>query len=75
MSEEIRVVGKEDLALIGKQQLRIENLEAKNQALYERLVTIQKMLICIGGPLNDNKHKYSKEQMQIFFEIQKLTEG
>ena len=63
------------IELIGKQQLVIETLTKENNDLRNRLLRIHKMLICIGGPLNDNKLKYSKEQMAIFFEIEKETEG
>lgn len=36
---------------------------------------ILNMLVCIGGPLNDNKHKYNKEQLAIFVRIMDVLGG
>lgn len=60
--------------LIAEQALEIRSLTQENNELRERLSSIRKMLICVGGPLNDNKHNYSKEQLLLFFEIQQETE-
>lgn len=60
--------------LIVKQQLELEELRDERIVLYHRLTEIQQMLICIGGPLNDNKHKFTKEQMDIFHEIYERCE-
>lgn len=53
-----------------------ENLELKNtnKKLYKFLKKICNMIYCIGGPLNDNKLKYSNEQLVIFSEIAEQAE-
>lgn len=59
--------------LIAKQALEIATQKELISDLVQRLSDIRKMLICVGGPLNDNALKYSKEQALIFFKIEELT--
>lgn len=59
--------------LITKQQLEIEKLEEANRAYEDALHNIHLMLISIGGPLNDNYHQYSTNQLVIFRAIEKET--
>lgn len=61
--------------LIAEQQLKIRQLGLELNSLSSRLREIYSLLICIGGPLNDNKLKFSKEQREIFHDIQNLCSG
>lgn len=56
--------------LIGKQQLEIEELKEKLSHAKENLRNIRRILICVGGPLNDNFHQYTKKQLKPFFDIE-----
>lgn len=33
---------------------------------------VKNMLVCIGGPLNDNYHQYNKDQLKIFHTIENI---
>lgn len=55
--------------LIAKQQMEIEMLKQLNTNFLESDNAIYKILHCIGGPLNDNKLGYTKEQLDPFFRI------
>jgi len=55
--------------LIGKQQIEIELLEESVTSLLENLRHIDKMLVCLGGPLNGNKLQFSIEQLIFLSEI------
>lgn len=55
--------------LIVTQALRIEDLKVENLILYKRMSNIQRMLTCVGGPLNDNRDKFNKQQMKILVDI------
>mgnify|MGYP003347382800 CR=1 FL=1 len=33
---------------------------------------VRNMLVCIGGPLNDNYHQYNKDQLKIFWTIDRI---
>lgn len=61
--------------LIAKQALRIAELEEENENLKEIVGAVHMKLICIGAPLNDNYYRYTDEQLQIFFDIEKLVAG
>jgi hypothetical protein len=55
--------------LIVKQQLEIERLHkgySEHQAALDR---VHGILFCIGGPLNDSKLGYTREQMCDFLKI------
>lgn len=60
--------------LIAKQALQIEDLKERLAVLKTASKNVLMMLHCIGGPLNDNKHGYTKEQLKIFFNIEKELE-
>lgn len=55
--------------LIADQAKQIYVLEKLCKQYLENVRTVNKMIYCIGGPLNDNKLQYNKEQLQIFFRI------
>ena len=55
--------------LIANQAKQLYNLEKICVQHMKNVSTVKKMLYCIGGPLNDNKHQYNKDQLQIFFRI------
>lgn len=55
--------------LTAQQALKIAEQEEKIKDLAVRLRDINITLICIGGPLNDNKLQYSKEQLVTFWRI------
>ena len=55
--------------LIAKQQIEIEELQRSNAELIEDRERVHRILYCIGGPLNDNKLQYSKEQLMTFIYI------
>ena len=48
-----------------------ENYDLKNEIkeMKESFSSIASMIVCIGGPLNDNVHRYNKKQLVIFREI------
>lgn len=60
--------------LIASQAKKIFELEAECLAMRKALDRIHLLCVCIGGPLNDNRHGYTKEQLGIFFEIRELAE-
>ena len=55
--------------LIAKQQIDIEILNEENKRLIDGIDEVRGILFCIGGPLNDNKLHYTKEQMHDFWKI------
>lgn len=60
--------------LIAYQQLQIESLKARCLLHEDDKRQIHSSIYCIGGPLNDNKLKYSREQMTIFWRIAELCD-
>lgn len=59
--------------LIVEQQLKIRRLEKISSEYEKRLKEINSLLVCCGGPLNDNFDKYNKDQLKIFFNIDNLS--
>jgi len=60
--------------LIAKQQLAIEEL-SEREILYQSAIDSAIMvMICIGGPLNDNVLGFTKEQIMVFHKIQNYLE-
>lgn len=55
--------------LVVEQQLEIRSLKQSLAIADELADNIRSILYCIGGPLNDNKLGYTKEQLSTFFEI------
>jgi len=62
------------LELIGKQQLEIEHLKIRLRWANEDKQKITSALICIGGPLNDNKLGYNLAQRSYLQQILDLAE-
>jgi hypothetical protein len=56
-------------SLISKQQLQIEDLLNEVSDFKDSISKVRLLLVCIGGPLNDNKLGYSKEQRAVFSKI------
>jgi hypothetical protein len=55
--------------LIADQQLEIANLKEKIDQYVESFNEIYKDLYCIGAPLNDNKLKFTADQLLVFRRI------
>lgn len=49
--------------------------EGQIKEMKEAFRNIDSMLYSIGGPLNDNVHRYNKNQLKIFFRIKDEIEG
>ncbi len=60
--------------VIARQAKRIEELSDKVKDLQQRMKTIRLHIICIGGPLNDNKLKYTPAQLVTFARILEQAE-
>lgn len=58
--------------LIVKQALDLDKTRTRVEEYEEVLEKILLKLVCIGGPLNDNKLRYSKEQRKIFHDIEEM---
>lgn len=69
----VLVSGKElsmnEQEVIARQAVKLERLEAENAQLKDSIARARLHIICIGGPLNDNKLGYSKEQLYTFHRI------
>lgn len=50
-------------------------LRRKSKERKQALRDIEMMLVCIGGPLNDNLLGYSLEQRKLFHDILKTIKG
>ena len=55
--------------LIARQAKQLEELRDEVSDLKERARRARLHIYCIGGPLNDNKLGYSKQQMVTFYRI------
>lgn len=55
--------------LIVSQQLEIQDLKAFKESALKDFREINLMLVCVGGPLNDNVLGYSREQRQPLHKI------
>ena len=60
--------------LISKQQLKIEGLEEQLSEFKEKESRLYNNLFGIGGPLNDSRISYTKEQRAEFFSIRDIFE-
>lgn len=60
--------------LIARQAKQLEELKDDVADLSNRLKQIRLNIICIGGPLNDNKLHYSHEQLRVFSKILEWAE-
>jgi hypothetical protein len=61
-------------ALIVEQLIEIRDCKRDIEEMQTQLDNIYAILYGIGGPLNDNKLKFSKEQLKVFHEIGKCTQ-
>ena len=64
----------EKLKLIGEQQLEIKRLRLREKDLRRRLDNIYKMLVCVGGPLNGDISRFSKQDIKMFFDMRDEVE-
>jgi len=64
-----------DEQLIARQAKQLEELRDKVAGLGERLGDAYSLLYCIGGPLNDNKHLFTREQLSVFQRIADALNG
>lgn len=60
---------------IARQAMRLDALEIENARLRENIKNAISHIVCIGGPLNDNKLGYSKQQMVTFWRIKEELEA
>lgn len=60
---------------IARQAMRLEALEIENARLRANIKNALSHIVCIGGPLNDNKLGYSKQQMVTFWRIKEELEA
>lgn len=68
----MKPTNEEVIADIAKSNL---NLKRKSKGRKKALKAIERMLVCMGGPLNDNIMHYSPEQLRIFSDILDTIEG
>lgn len=54
---------------------RVEKQRLKLNAYKAAARRVHSLIYCIGGPLNDNKLRYTKEQLLIFQQISRELEG
>lgn len=64
-----------DSEVIANQARKIEALEAEVKELARRNGKARGILTCIGGPINDNRLKYSKEQVRELLLIDQALKG
>ena len=64
-------MSKEKDDLIVAQQLEIRQLQLEASWHKSATTKIHRIIYGIGGPLNDNRLQYTKEQMRDFLEIAK----
>lgn len=55
--------------LIAVQAMRLEEMREELAELKEKIQKARSHIYCIGGPLNDNRLGYSREQMVTFQNI------
>lgn len=60
--------------LIVKQQLKIARLKSELSRMNKAADEIHVMIHCIGGPLNDNKKGYTKEQLSDWKRVAHLVD-
>lgn len=62
-------VDMDDELIISRQAKEIYALSDRVKELEDRIHDAKLHMICIGGPLNDNKLQFNKEQRQVFHNI------
>lgn len=58
-----------DKLIIARQANELYELSDRVEKLEERISDAKKHMVCIGGPLNDNRLQFTHEQLQIFQKI------
>ena len=64
----------DDQQVIARQAAKIERLEAEIGSLKAGISRARSHIVCIGGPLNDNKLGFSREQMMTFYRIKEALD-
>jgi hypothetical protein len=59
--------------LTAQQALKIATLEAELQARKEAMGEIHLRLVCVGGPLNDNRLGFNGPQLNLLQQINNLA--
>jgi len=63
------------MELLGRSVIDRDKAISDNESLREVMADIRLSLVCIGGPLNDNKCQYNGSQLRIFHEIQERIDN
>ena len=58
-----------DEEVIAKQARTIANLEESLTSLREAVEDVKMMMVCIGGPLNDNVLEFTSDQRKLIFRM------
>lgn len=64
-----------DAEVIALQAKLLIEAQFKIQEYKHRLSNIHDTIYCIGGPLNDNKLRYNKNQLKVFADIAAYSES
>lgn len=54
---------------VAEQAVKLSKIKKLLARRENQLGRIEALLVCIGGPLNDSRIKYTAEQMKIFHDI------
>lgn len=73
--KEFTSVNNVELELIGKQAFEIHRLKTEVNELRQKIEGARCSMTCIGGPLNDNKLQFNKEQLRLIRQIHDELEG
>lgn len=58
--------------MIAKQAIKLAEMKARLADHKQAEQEIKALMVCIGGPLNDNKLEYTADQRKIFHAIERL---
>ena len=64
----------QETEVIARLAIKIDGLEQRAERMRQSIEGAKLYIICIGGPLNDNKLGYSKEQLVTFQKILDVLE-
>lgn len=64
-----------DEEVIRRQAVKIERLEQENGAMKDCIAAARLHLVCVGGPLNDNKLQFTSEQRALLWKVLQALEG
>lgn len=62
-ADQIAEINRRD-KLISAQQLEIADMKRVIESAVQQADMIQRLIVCIGGPLNDNVKRYTPDQMR-----------